>query len=186
MKKSILTLVAFLLVTGNCFNQELPKDNYFKNIEYIPVSIPDFWPSRSRLPEPVLENKDWIEMYWKCWKIAFKHFKTPYKDSPFVSNYIDEAFSDNIFQWDMIFMIMFTKYSHHIFPAVNSLDNFYSQQHKNGYICREISEKTGEDFVFQGRLNTVNPPLFSWAEAISWGPQPVFYCPGKPGPEMLL
>nr|MCU0342974.1 hypothetical protein [Ignavibacterium sp.] len=54
--------------------------------------------------------------------------------------------------------------ANHIFPAIQSLDNFYCRQYENGYICREIIEATGEDFVFEGREHTVNPPLFSWAE----------------------
>ena len=103
-------------------------------------------------------------MYWKTWELAFYHFKKPSIGSPFVSNYIDEAFAPNIFQWDTFFMIMFARYANHIFPSIESLDNFYCRQYENGYICREIVEATGEDFVFEGREHTVNPPLFSWAE----------------------
>ncbi len=92
------------------------------------------------------DNHEWINMYWKCWEIAFDHLKKPPKGSPFVSNILDEAFNENIFQWDMIFMVMFARYGHHIFPAINSLDNFYCRQYPSGYICREISEKDGNDF----------------------------------------
>jgi len=142
---------------------------YFSKKEYAGKEIPLFNESKHLLPQPVLtENAEWLEMYWKCWEIAFQHFKKPPANSPFVSNILDEAFNENIFQWDMIFMIMFARYGHDIFPAVNSLDNFYCRQHASGYICREISEKDGSDFVYIGREHTINPPLFSWAEIESF------------------
>jgi len=142
---------------------------YFSKKEYIEESIPTFETIKDKLPSPVLEdNKDWIELYWKAWELAFNHLRTPPASSPFISNYIDEAFAPNIFQWDTIFMIMFARYAHFIFPAIQSLDNFYCRQYENGYICREIVEATGEDFVFEGREHTINPPLFSWAEVESY------------------
>lgn len=138
---------------------------YFPKKTYSGQEIPAFDKSRHMLPSPVLEdNKEWLDLYWKAWDLAFQHFKKPPEGSPFVSNYIDEAFSPSVFQWDTIFMIMFARYAHYIFPAIGSLDNFYCRQYENGYICREIQEADGKDFVFEGRDNTVNPPLFSWAE----------------------
>lgn len=132
-------------------------------------NVPTLDACRNDLPSPILtDDTALVSMYWKCWQIAFQHLRKVRTGSPFVSDYIDEAFNDNIFQWDTIFMIMFARYAHSIFPAVQSLDNFYCRQHESGYICREISEKTGEDFVYQGRKNTINPPLFSWAEVESF------------------
>ncbi len=84
-----------------------------------------------------------------------------------VSDYLDAAFNGNIFQWDTIFMIMFARYGHRAFPAVQSLDNFYARQHASGFICREI-RRDGSDFYCQGPRDAVNPPLFSWAEAESF------------------
>ncbi len=131
--------------------------------------LPAFAEHRMELPSPILEkNPELVAMYWKCWELAFNHFRKVYAGSPFVSDYIDEAFNDNIFQWDTIFMVMFARYASTVFPAIQSLDNFYCRQHPSGYICREISEKTGEDFVYEGRKNTINPPLFSWAEVESF------------------
>ena len=145
------------------------RGEYFLKKTYDGHDIPVFTESKDKLPKPILEdNNEWVGMYWKCWEIAFAHFKKPPENSPFVSNILDEAFNENIFQWDMIFMVMFARYAHDVFPAINSLDNFYCRQHPSGYICREISEKDGSDFVYEGRKNTVNPPLFSWAEVESW------------------
>jgi len=138
---------------------------YFSKKTYEEKSLPTLEKSKQILPSPVIEDKpEWINLYWKTWQLAFDHFKRPLKGSPFVSNYLDEAFAPQIFQWDTFFMIMFARYANQIFPAIESLDNFYCRQYENGYICREIIEATGEDFVFEGREHTVNPPLFSWAE----------------------
>ncbi|MCX6151254.1 MAG: trehalase family glycosidase [Ignavibacteriales bacterium] len=141
------------------------RGSYFSKKEYSGNQIPTFDANKEKLPSPILEdNKDYVDLYWKAWELAFKHYKKPPQGSPFVSNYIDEAFSPSVFQWDTIFMIMFARYAHFIFPAIQSLDNFYCRQYENGYMCREIQEADGKDYVYEGRENTVNPPLFSWAE----------------------
>ena len=138
---------------------------YFEKKNYTDSPIPTFAENAKFLPSPILENNpELVKLYWAAWELAFDHFKRPPKGSPFVSNYIDEAFAPNIFQWDTFFMIMFARYANHIFPSIQSLDNFYCRQYENGYICREIVEATSEDFVFEGREHTINPPLFSWAE----------------------
>ena len=147
---------------------------YFPKKEYTPEQIPIFKESREFLPKPVLsENSEWLEMYWKAWEIAFRGIKQPENGSPLVSNWLDEAFSEQIFQWDTIFMMMFARYGHNVFPAIQSLDNFYIFQRKSGYIGREYNELTGKliHFDFDGGLysekgykNTINPPLFAWAE----------------------
>ncbi len=141
------------------------KGLYFPIKSYQPSDIPVFAENKDKLPIPILgSDKHWLELYWFCWEMAFKNIRKPEPGSPFVSNYIDEAFSPNLFQWDTHFMLLFWKYAHHIFPAIRSHDNFYSRQHSNGYICREIRESNGTDVYFEGINNTVNPPLFSWIE----------------------
>lgn len=173
MCKSI-TLAAILITIMLIPLVVLASDNisrgkYFSKKKYTEEALPGFAESKDRLPSPILDaNPEWIKMYWKCWEIAFDHFKKPQKGSPLVSNFLDEAFCDNIFQWDTIFMVMFARYGHDVFPAIRSLDNFYCCQWDNGYICREIVETSAEDFVYEGRKNTINPPLFSWAEVESY------------------
>ena len=144
---------------------EKQRGFYFAKKQYVPEELPSFAESRERLPEPVLEeNPDYVEMYWKCWELAFEHYKKPEPNNGFVSNYLDEAFNPNIFQWDTIFMIMFARYGNHVLPAVQSLDNFYCKQHYNGFICREIWETSGNDHHSERSPEAINPPLFSWAE----------------------
>lgn len=172
MKKkfNILTTLLFLMMTSMLSGQDTTsRGKYFSKKIYDGGEIPVFSTSKALLPQPVLtEDSELVDMYWKCWEIAFKHFMKPQPNSPFVSNILDEAFCPNIFQWDMIFMTMFARYGNSVFPAIHSLDNFYCRQHDDGYICREIQESDGKDYIYEGRKNTVNPPLFSWAEVESF------------------
>ena len=165
MKKLITILIFFSSLTFSQYEDTGIRGKYFSKKNFTETVIPTFETSKDKLPSPILENNpELIELYWKTWQLAFDHYKNPPQGSPFVSAYIDEAFAPNIFQWDTFFMLMFARYANHIFPAIQSLDNFYCRQYENGYICREIVEATGNDFVYGGREHTVNPPLFSWAE----------------------
>jgi len=138
---------------------------YFSKKSYVDEPIPVFADSKKLLPTPVLEsNPELVELYWATWQLGFKNFKKPQPGSGFVSNFMDEGFSPKIFQWDTIFMVMFARYGFKAFPAIQSLDNFYIKQHADGFICREIKEDDGQDFHKESEGESVNPPLFSWAE----------------------
>lgn len=138
---------------------------FFAKKAYVEEPIPVFADSKKLLPVPVLEgNPELVELYWATWEIAFENMKKPLPGSGFVSNYLDEGFNPDIFQWDTIFMVMFARYGYKAFPAIQSLDNFYIRQHADGFICREIIEKNGKDYFNKKSSYAVNPPLFSWAE----------------------
>lgn len=151
---------------------------YFSKKAYTPEALPSFDQVKGELPEPVFPSHPELqEMYWKCWQLAFSHLRQPQPGSPLVSNWLDEAFAPNLFQWDTCFMMMFARYGHAQFPAIQSLDNFYALQRSNGYICREYTEKEGREIKFghdggfndpHGWKNSVNPPLFAWAECESF------------------
>ncbi len=146
-----------------------PRGMYFSKKQYVEQPIPLFADSKDLLPAPVLDGApELVELYWACWELAFDHIKAPTPTNGFVSNYLDEAFNPNIFQWDTIFMVMFARYGHHVFPAIQSLDNFYASQHENGFICREIWETDGSDHHRERSRQAINPPLFSWAEMESF------------------
>ena len=165
MKMTVLLCCFFAVCMFAQYEDTGKRGLYFPKKNYTGVELPIFNAVKDQLPSPVLDdNPEWVKLYWKAWELAFKHYKKPPQGSPFVSDYIDEAFSPSIFQWDTIFMILFARYAHHLFPCVVSLDNFYCRQYENGYICREIDEATGTDYVCESRDNTINPPLFSWAE----------------------
>ena len=157
MKKFLFLILLFCNAQSNGQNTLNPKNKAPYKPEYTKI--------KDLIPTPILEQDScWLEMYRYCWEEAFKKIKSPAPPSGFVSDYIDEGFNPNIFMWDTQFMILFWKYACHIFPAIQSNDNFYIKQHTDGYICREIREADGRDVVFMGKKNTVNPPLFAYAE----------------------
>lgn len=142
---------------------------YFDKKEYSGKAIPLYSTSRLKLPAPLLEdNSDWVNMYYKAWQIGFSHIKKPASGSPLVSNFWDENFDSRIFQWDMLFMTIFGRYADHIFPGIESLDNFYCRQHPSGSISRTIDENTAEEIGDEESANLINPPLFSWAEILDY------------------
>lgn len=140
------------------------KGSYFDADSYRPLPLPTRYGARTKIPIPVLDDKDLLELHKETWALYFRHLRWPRQGTGFPSDYIDEAFNPHLFQWDTAFMMFFGRYAHRAFPAIVSLDNFYEKQHADGYICREIDERTGEDFVFEDIKHTVNPPLFAWAE----------------------
>jgi hypothetical protein len=147
---------------------------YFRGHSDKTSPLPTFAQVKDQLPEPVLDSHpEWIAMYWKCWELAFAHLKQPPSGSPLVANWLDAAFSSNIFQWDTCFMMMFSRYGEAEFPSIQSLDNFYCRQRQSGYICRELHGSDGGEVNYgsnggfddpAGWKNTINPPLFAWAE----------------------
>ena len=144
------------------------RGDYFAKKHYEPRPLPTYAGSRELLPEPLCEeHPEWVDLYWKAWEIAFSRLRTPEPGSPFVSNWIDEGLSPQIYQWDTHFMAMFGRYAHHIFPFIDSQDNFYASQHADGMICRIINESDGSDHWWgmgPDHARAINPPLFSWAE----------------------
>ncbi len=138
---------------------------YFTKRAFEPKPLPQFAQVRDQLPSPVLADKpEWVAMYWKAWDLGFKNFHNPASGSGYVSQFIDAAFNQNIFQWDTCFMTMFCNYGHPLVPGIGSLDNFYAKQHEDGEICREIDRQTGRDFTEW--VNREGKPLFSrwgWA-----------------------
>lgn len=129
----------------------------------------------SDLPEVrFTKHPEWEELFREAWNTHKRNIRkasdklNPNKDS----YYIDEAYNDYIYAWDTAFMLLFNKYGNHQFPTLESLDNFYYHQvdsngNDDGYICREISEKTGEFASWNKEYDnpkSVNPPLWAWAE----------------------
>ncbi len=108
-------------------------------------------PWQQQLPAPVLDNQPgMIELYWKAWDLAYDHIKSipGLPQSP----YMDEAFkATDIWIWDSCFMAHFCKYAPHIFPGIETLQNFYQPIHDQVKIPLRIHILD-------------NPPLFAWTE----------------------
>lgn len=141
------------------------RGKYYDKKAYSGSALPGFENSKDKLPSPIMDDDPhYVELYWDAWKLAFRHLRTPPPGSPLVSNFIEPAYEMSLIQWDMEFMMMFGRYGHRAFPFIESLDNFYARQYENGYICKELQDSDGADIASKGRLHSVNPPLFAWAE----------------------
>ncbi len=106
---------------------------------------------KQQLPKPVFDNRpDMVELYWKAWEFAHDHIKvTPGMPQ---NPYMDEAFSEtDIWIWDSCFMAHFCKYAPHIFPGIETMQNFYQPIHDQVKIPLRIHILD-------------NPPLFAWTE----------------------
>ena len=87
--------------------------------------------------------------------------------------YVDEAFCDTrVWIWDTCFMSLFCKYARHIFPGVETLNNFYEVIH-NGKLLPEIIPSANEPwwtYAVPGQRAEIkihhadNPSLFAWVE----------------------
>jgi hypothetical protein len=103
------------------------------------------------LPQPIFEeNPRLVDLYWRAWESAWSHVlertDTP---QPF---YMDEAMNPGtIWIWDTCFMSMFCRYAPHVFPGIESLNNFYFilYDHKPAPVRIHFAD---------------NPPLFAWVE----------------------
>jgi hypothetical protein len=168
-----------------------PRGKYFARKAYVPQPLPNFAETRNKLPSPVFdEDPACVEMYWKAWELAFRNFYEPPPDSPFVSQFIDAAFNQNIFLWDTCFMTMFCNYGYPYVPGIGSLDNFYCRQFEDGEICREINRSSGKEF--HDWVNREGQGLRSrWGVLVGGRPHPfiVDYVgrqPPQPPPHLTL
>lgn len=146
------------------------EDKYYSKNEFAKMSadispLPRFSEIKSELPEPVWDNHDdEINAYYKAWQIAFSNLGKPTKKNGFVSPYIDAAFNGYIFMWDSCFMLMFGKYADRVHSFQKTLDNFYCKQEPDGFIGREISEKTGISHFYRFDPSSTGPEIMTWCE----------------------
>ena len=145
--------------------REATQENAFLKKPVDLTHPPAFPEVRDSLPQPVWEGHEMeLRSYWKAWELAFGNLRVPIPGTGFVSPYIDAAFNGCIFLWDSVFMMMFGKYAERQFHFQGTLDNFYSHQHRDGFICREIEEATGEDRFTRFDPSATGPEVLAWCE----------------------
>lgn len=139
--------------------------NVFLKTEAENAPLPTYEDSRDRLPKPIWDgHADALECHDYAWKTAFGNLRQAKAEAGFVSNFIDTAFNGFLFMWDSSFIVMFGKYGSRIFDFQKTLDNFYSRQHRDGFICREICEsENGEHFSRHDPSGT-GPNILPWSE----------------------
>ena len=141
------------------------KENTFIGRPPEKLPLPTFSVEKDHLPSPVWEgHDDAVACYWKAWELAFRNLCSPIDGSGFVSNFIDTAFNGCLFMWDSAFILMFGKYGNRSFNFQGTLDNFYALQHRDGFICREIVEPTGEDRFTRFDPAATGPDVMPWCE----------------------
>lgn len=155
------------LVDDNLFYIDEPyvKGNTFINAPVQDEALPRYEDIKDQLAIPVWDgHEDTVNCYYRTWQIAFGNLRRANKDAGFVSNFIDTAFNGYLFMWDSSFIVMFGKYASRIFDFQRTLDNLYSHQHRDGFICREICEtEPGEQFTRDDPSST-GPNIMPWAE----------------------
>ena len=143
----------------------LVAENVFVNKKAEDTVLPVFDEAVKKLPEPVWDgHNDYINCYWKAWELAFRNLKKPVDGTGFVADFIDTAFNKCLFMWDSSFILMFGKYAQRIFNFQGTLDNFYSHQHRDGFICREIDIETGYDRFTRFDPSATGPEIMAWSE----------------------
>lgn len=141
------------------------EKNKFLKMETEKSELPNYCAVKDKLPIPIWDgHKSVIDCYYKTWSLAWRNLRKANAKSGFVSNFIDTAFNDYLFMWDSSFIVMFGKYASRYFNFQKTLDNFYSHQHLDGFICREIAElQPGEQWQRDDPAST-GPNILPWAE----------------------
>jgi len=143
----------------------LVDENVFLTLPREETSLPVFGLAKDLLPAPHWKGRERvIACYWKAWEIAFRNLRQPPPQSPLIANFIDTAFNHCTFMWDSSFMTMFGRYGSRAFNFQRTLDNFYSRQHTDGYICREIAIQDGFERFERFDPSSTGPNVMPWAE----------------------
>ena len=141
------------------------QNNVFLTMDAERAELPRYEDIAHLLPRPIWSgHDDVVDCHNYAWRTAFGNLKKANADANFVSNFIDTAFNGFLFMWDSSFIVMFGKYGARAFNFQKTLDNFYSHQHKDGFICRELCEyEPGEQFSRHDPSST-GPNILGWAE----------------------
>jgi len=110
------------------------------------------------VPEPLQR-----EMYAAALALVKRNIRGSGREPFFKRPFLDAAFSGSIYLWDSCFMAAYAKYHVDELPIAQALDNFYSLQDADGWICREYTRE-GRPFWPKEHPVSCNPPLLAFAE----------------------
>ncbi len=114
----------------------------------------------SKLPQPILkDHPEWVKLYSFAWKLAAGNIRETRNGRPYMDCAWDPK-RNYQWVWDTCFMALFCRYGAKQYPGVQSLDNFYDLQRKDGYISMTYDLDRNRE-VYADRIN---PPLFPWVE----------------------
>ena len=145
--------------------EPLVKKNEFIGAKLDAERLISYEDAKKRLPRPIWDGHGaHLKCYDRAWELAFSNICLPSEGSGFVSSFIDTAFNGCLFMWDSSFILMFARYADRIFNFQKTLDNLYSHQHEDGFICREIEEKSGCDRFAKHDVSSTGPNILAWCE----------------------
>jgi glycogen debranching enzyme len=143
----------------------LVENNKFLTMTAEDSEPPKYEEIANLLPTPVWDGRDdVIACYDFAWRTAFGNLRRANGEANFVSNFIDTAFNGFLFMWDSSFIVMFGKYASRAFNFQKTLDNFYSHQHKDGFICRELCESEAGEHFSRHDSSSTGPNILGWSE----------------------
>lgn len=152
---------------GNLFYapNEYVERNSFLDQEANTEPTPDFESNKDKLPLPIWDgHEDTVRCYLHVAEKAFENFKSPLPESGLISPFIDTAFNGNLFMWDSAFNVTYGRYFSRVADFQTTLDNFYACQHKDGFICRELSETEAGDRFSRDDPGSTGPNIMALAE----------------------
>ena len=152
-------------VNGDLFHAE---NSYVNNNSFIGREVDTLPPpayDAEKLPKIIWDGReDVIACYNGTWQVAFRNIRTPNPGSGLISTFIHTAFNDNLFMWDSTFNVMYCKYASRAADLQRTFDNFYARQHKDGFICRELSEQEPGDRFSRDDPASTGPNIIPWGE----------------------
>jgi len=141
------------------------KLNAYLSEQAEPLKVPDFTQAETVLPAPTWSgHNDEISCWSECWRKMFEHIIPATAENRFRSPCVDTVFNGNVFLWDTVMTLQYAKYGERAFPVRGSLDNFYARQHPDGFICREVSSRNGEECWSRHDPCSTGPDIFAWGE----------------------
>jgi hypothetical protein len=140
------------------------KKNQFRDRTYQPQSLISFEELKGQLPAPILpDHSTWERMYWRAWEILWDHVNHPTQDSALVSSFLNPSKGGGPNMWSTAFDIFMGVYARRAFDVIKTIDNFYADQHDDGFICREMDSQ-GHDCYYAFDPNSTGPNILAWAE----------------------
>lgn len=143
----------------------LVRENRFIGAAQDTSDPPSFESARALLPQPFWQgHESTIQSYWKVWELAFDNIRGATPGNGFPANVSDTAFNGCIFMWDSVFVLFFGRYGRRAHDFQRTLDTFYSKQHPDGFICREIRISNGGDLWHRFDPASTGPNILAWSE----------------------
>ena len=131
--------------------------------------LPDPALFASDVPRPIWDgHDDAVRCFAHCFEVTGRDYlRAPAPGSGFTRNFVYTPFGSHVFLWGTGFITMYGRYASHIFPFASMLDNFYEQQHRDGWFGSSysiIDGSTREKSNLCGRGYNMT----AWAEWRNW------------------